>query len=228
MKQTRIGRLTVVVVLAGVSLAGCNDKEKKRITALNADNQRLIDKNIALQKDVSDAKTQQGQLLDQLDAKDAELLAASQRISELEEPGKKPPDGGGKSKGGWDIGAHADRVSLTSDILFPPGKAVLSTRGRSALNGIISKLNASYGGRPVRVYGFTDSDPIRRSRTLWRDNLDLSANRAMAVTRYLRLKGVPASSIETIGMGKTRPTTNNTTSSGKARNRRVEIVVIKN
>ena len=228
MKQIRLGRFTVLAVLAGVSLAGCCEKEKKSITALNAQNLALRDKNLALQKQVSDARIQQGDHLDQLDAKDAELLAANQRLMALEAQGKKPEGADKTPKGGWDIGASADRVSLTSDILFPPGKATLSSGGRAALNQIVATLSANYRGMPVRVYGFTDSDPIRRTKTLWRDNLDLSSNRAMAVTRYLRLKNIPASNIETIGMGMTRPATKNSSRQGKARNRRVEIVVIKN
>ena len=78
----------------------------------------------------------------------------------------------------------------------------------------------------MRVYGYTDSDPIKRSARLWKDNLDLSANRAMAVTRELRKLGIPAESIETVAMGATRSVAPNRTKADKAKNRRVEIVVV--
>jgi chemotaxis protein MotB len=79
----------------------------------------------------------------------------------------------------------------------------------------------------VRVMGYTDSDPIVKTKNLWKDNLDLSANRAMEVTRHLWSKGISAEHIETVAMGATHFMGPNTTKAGKAGNRRVEISVVK-
>jgi len=79
----------------------------------------------------------------------------------------------------------------------------------------------------VRVMGYSDSDPIVKTKKLWKDNLDLSANRAMEVTRYLWSRGIPAERIETVGMGSTHFVQPNKTKAGKAANRRVEIHVVK-
>jgi flagellar motor protein MotB len=79
----------------------------------------------------------------------------------------------------------------------------------------------------VRVIGYTDNDPIRKTRNLWEDNLDLSANRAMTVVRHLREQGIDAEKLTACGRGETNPVTPNTSTANKAKNRRVEIIVIK-
>jgi len=114
-----------------------------------------------------------------------------------------------------------------SDILFPSGQATLTKQGLTELDKAAAAIKARYAGLPVRVYGYTDTDPILKTKKLWQDNLDLSANRAMNVTRHLRSRGVPASMIETVAMGETRPVASNASTASKARNRRVEIIVIK-
>ena len=65
-----------------------------------------------------------------------------------------------------------------------------------------------------------------KTKAKWDDNLDLSANRAMAVTRYLTGKGLDSAMIETVGMGAAQPVASNSSKDGKARNRRVEIYAV--
>jgi chemotaxis protein MotB len=218
--------LAVSFLAAVLSTVGCCDKEKKLIEALNADNKKLLDTKTAMQSENASLKARQQDLLDQMDAKDAELLSANQKIANLEAQAATKPAEPAKS-GEWDVGLHADRVSLTGDILFSSGRATLTAAGRATLNRVVATLRAKYVGMPVRVYGYTDSDPIRVTKKLWTDNLDLSANRAMAVARYLRSAGISADQIETIAMGESRPVASNSSRGGKAKNRRVEIVVIK-
>ena len=227
MTHARLGALAVSFLAAGVATIGCCAKEKKIIEALNADNKKLLDTKTAFQSENASLKSRQQDLLDQMDAKDAELLSTNQKIANLEaQAAAKPPAGAAKS-GEWDVGLHADRVSLTGDILFSSGRATLTASGRATLGRVVATLRAKYAGLPVRVYGYTDTDPIRVTKKLWTDNLDLSANRAMAVARYLRSAGITADQIETIAMGAGRPVASNSSRSGKAKNRRVEIVVIK-
>jgi flagellar motor protein MotB len=125
----------------------------------------------------------------------------------------------------WVSDPRGAKTSIGSDVLFSSGKASLKGSGKKALSKVARDLKGSYSARPVRIYGFTDSDPIRKSK--WKDNLELSANRSMAVTRYLISKGIDNERIETIAMGATHFLTSNKTGSGKAKNRRVEIFVIK-
>jgi len=223
MTYTRLGALAVSFLAAALSTVGCCDKEKKLIEALNADNKKLLDTKTALQSDNAGLKSRQQDLLDQMDSRDAELLSANQKIANLEAQAVAKP----AKSGEWDVGLHADRVSLTGDILFASGRATLTAAGRATLNRVVATLRAKYAGMPVRVYGYTDSDPIRVTKKLWTDNLDLSANRAMAVARYLRSAGISADQIEAVAMGAGRPVASNSAKSGKAKNRRVEIVVVK-
>ena len=126
------------------------------------------------------------------------------------------------------VGVAGVVVVMVSVLSIAEGfKATLTTAGRGRLDGVVTMLRSRFAGLGVRVYGYTDSDPIKHSRKLWTDNLDLSANRAMAVTRYLRSKGLSAESIETVAMGATNPISSNSSATGKSKNRRVVIKVVR-
>jgi flagellar motor protein MotB len=84
-------------------------------------------------------------------------------------------------------------------------------------------LQSKYSGRQIDVVGHTDSDPIKKSP--WKDNLQLSTERANSVIRYLTERGIPKDKLRAVGRGDSQPVAPNTTASGKAKNRRVEIVV---
>jgi chemotaxis protein MotB len=84
-------------------------------------------------------------------------------------------------------------------------------------------LRQKYAGKSIDVVGHTDTDPIRKSE--WDDNWELSAQRALSVTRYLIERGIPDNLIQASGCGPARPIAPNTTTAGKAKNRRVEIIV---
>ena len=207
------------LVLAAVSMfnVGCN-KDKEQLAALQNDYNSLANQNKDLRGQLSQAKTREAELLAQLEAKDAQLAGKDHGAA----PAPAAPAGGN-----WDVGKFADRVTVGTDILFESGKATLSGKGKAALDKIVADLKGSYAGMPVRVYGYTDNDPIKKTKGLWQDNLDLSANRAMAVTRYLTEKGIQAETVETIAMGATHFVAKNDSKVDKAKNRRVEIVVVK-
>ena len=77
----------------------------------------------------------------------------------------------------------------------------------------------------LRFDGHTDSDPIRKSK--WSSNQELSEARASAVAaHFTSALGWAPSSISIRGFGAERPITTNSTRAGKARNRRVEIVLL--
>ncbi len=79
--------------------------------------------------------------------------------------------------------------------------------------------------RHVRVLGHTDNVPIRTAQ--FPSNWELSAARAVMVVRiFTELHGVPAAYLSATGFGDSRPVTENLTPEGRAKNRRVEIVVL--
>lgn len=114
---------------------------------------------------------------------------------------------------------------LDSGVLFSPGSATLSARGREALDPVAARLNSAEMRRfLVRVDGHTDSAPISRSG--FADNWDLSGARARAVLTYLATRGVEPARLFFAGFSDTRPISRGTAAADQARNRRVEIVLI--
>ena len=122
----------------------------------------------------------------------------------------------------YDAKAGTVTVNLSSDVLFDSGKATLKESARVTLDKIVGALNKEYAGKPLRVEGHTDSDPITRTKDMWVDNLDLSMERAAQVSRFLAAAGIDAHRITTSGYGEYKPRDKG----NKAANRRVEIVVV--
>ena len=76
----------------------------------------------------------------------------------------------------------------------------------------------------LMVSGFTDDRQVRDGNRAFADNWELSAQRALTVTRTLIAEGVPASSVFAAAFGAQQPVGSNASEEGRARNRRVEIV----
>jgi len=117
------------------------------------------------------------------------------------------------------------KVTLVNELLFPEGGWTLDAKGEAALAKIAPTL-AGLQGQQVVVEGFTDNEPIGPAlRARFPSNLELSSARADAVVRYLVSKGVPQNIISAQGFGESRPVAGNDTAQGRAKNRRVEIVI---
>lgn len=213
MRRTAIFGIVIVLVLASFMATGCCTKEKQEIQSLRQQYNTVSQQNTGLRSDAA-----------QLAADNVVLRDEVARLKE--QPAlPKPIDNGTAPE--WTSGTFGDKISVGSDVLFSAGSATLTKAGKARLAKVVNDIKNTYPGLAIRVYGYTDSDPIVKSRRLWADNLDLSANRAMAVTRYLISKGLSAENIETIAMGATHFIAGNKSRSGKAKNRRVDIFVIK-
>jgi len=170
----------------------------------------------------------------ELERRNAELEAQLAQAQTMPQPGGAPVTAG--SGNAWEsspdinVGTREQDVvlSISNEVLFKPGSAVLSDRAKKVLDGAISKIQSSYPDADVRVEGHTDNEAIRRSKDEHKDNWDLAGNRAQAVLHYLLNHGVASSKLGFAGYGMERPLTSNSSDSAKAKNRRVEIVVIKN
>ena len=215
MQFTKSKVALLLALLSVMTFSGCTDWKKKH-DALNVENQNTKG---LLERE----KTENAQLADQL-AKDQQTIQDLQR--QIVEKKRSPADATGFGEGydvSFDANAGTITVTLPDAILFDPGKASLKNATSNELDHIYSVLKAKYPGRHIEVAGHTDSDPIKRSK--WTDNLELSSQRAMSVARYLINKGVAENRIGATGYGSARPLATNSTSSGKQKNRRVEIVV---
>ena len=114
-------------------------------------------------------------------------------------------------------------VSLKDGGVFESGQAEVKPESYKVLEELAKKI-LSYRN-PVRIEGHTDNIPIR-SRT-YPTNWELSSARATNMVRVLTDRfHVPASKISATGYGDSRPKTSNDTPAGRARNRRVDIVIL--
>jgi chemotaxis protein MotB len=115
---------------------------------------------------------------------------------------------------------------VAGDMLFPEGGYQLSPNGKQALNQYVPKLQNLQNAKVV-VYGYTDNLPVGPAlrQAGIANNIDLSSRRADNVIAYLESRGVSPNVISAKGFGDTHPVASNDTSDGRAKNRRIEIVM---
>lgn len=205
-----------VIVLSGALLGGCSQGTKSKYNLALEENKELRRRVAALQS----AK-------DATDAQNAELVAAMEEMRGALSTG----GGGGSEPSGGDIlgGSMPDGVSVGSrdgdlvievagDVLFDSGQATLKSSARRTLDTIAGAIRSRYGSNVIRVEGYTDSDPIRKSG--WKSNEHLSAERAITVEQYLVQRGLTGEQVYSAAFGPSNPR------GSKKDSRRVEIVVL--
>jgi chemotaxis protein MotB len=114
-------------------------------------------------------------------------------------------------------------VNILDRVMFDSGEAALKPDGESVLR----KIAAILGGHPglkIQVIGHTDNVPIRNR---FAGNWELSTARALAAVHFLTEKaGVDPRRVGAAGYGEYRPMADNSTSEGRARNRRIAITIL--
>jgi len=109
-------------------------------------------------------------------------------------------------------------ITLGADASFDTGKADLKSDGQAKLEQLVAKLK-DVNFDAITITGHTDGVGTDVA------NQRLSLRRANAVKQYLSSHGIDATKIKTTGRGKTSPVADNKTAQGRARNRRVEVVI---
>lgn len=196
-------------------LSGCTNW-KKKYEALNVEHQNTLGL-------LDHERAEKGQLADQVSQGQQTIEKLQKKIAERNQT---PAEVSGFGQGynvSFDPSAGTITVALPNAILFDPGRATLKKTTSVELDHIQSVLKQKYSNKQIDVVGHTDLDPIKKSK--WKDNWELSAQRALSVVRYMVEHSIAEDKIREIGCGASRPIASNTTASGKARNRRVEIVV---
>jgi len=118
-------------------------------------------------------------------------------------------------------------VVLPSSVLFNSGQTTLKKSAKSSLSRVCSVLEKDFPNETIRIEGHTDSDPIKRTKQLYKTNWELSAVRAATVLHYLTdTCHLDSKKLYLAGFGKYQPVASNKNKSGKKKNRRVEIVVL--
>ncbi|WP_144630858.1 OmpA family protein [Bordetella genomosp. 13] len=121
------------------------------------------------------------------------------------------------------------RIGINGNVLFALNSAQLQPEGRDLLRSLSAPLSTYLRDRDemLMVSGFTDDRPIHDNNRRFADNWELSAQRALTVTRVLIEEGVPASSIFSAAFGSEQPAASNDDAEGRAKNRRVEIAPVR-
>lgn len=116
-------------------------------------------------------------------------------------------------------------LTISDHVLFKPGEATLQPEALPFLRGLADVLVEL--DRHVKIEGHTDNVPIRTAQ--FPSNWELSAARSVMIVRVLsELYGVPAAHLAAIGYGETRPLTANLDPEQRAKNRRVEVIILEN
>ena len=117
------------------------------------------------------------------------------------------------------------RIGIRGSVLFALNSDQLQPEGREVLKSLAAPLSDYLKSRDeiLMVSGFTDDRQVRDGNRQFADNWELSAERALIVTRALIVDGLPASSVFAAAFGAEQPASSNADDEGRARNRRVEI-----
>lgn len=123
---------------------------------------------------------------------------------------------------------HNGRIGISGSVLFATNSATLQPEGRQLLQSLVSPLRAYLSAREdmLMVSGFTDDRAIVGGKDRYEDNWELSAQRALTVTRTLIEVGMPAASVFAAAFGAGQPVASNADAQGRSQNRRVEMAPV--
>ncbi len=120
------------------------------------------------------------------------------------------------------------RIGISGRVLFSLNSDTVQPDGRKLLSSLVAPLNAYLAARDelLMVSGFTDDSSIREGNRQFADNWELSAQRALTVTRTLIDEGMPSSLVFAAAFGSEQPVTPNVDDKARAQNRRVEMAPV--
>ena len=210
MKTTRL--ISILALVAATTLVGCKNNQQS-VDELTTENE-------SLRKQLDDRNAA-------LESADRERLAAIARADESDKAKAAAPGGAAGDKNFSGIeGVTASQignelhVSIEGDVLFDSGKASLKDSSKKSLDKVAAILKEKYPGKYIRVAGFTDTDPIKKSA--FKNNYYLGFDRAYSVREYIISKGLEGKEISLSSFGPDVPLKT------KAQSRRVEVIVVSN
>ena len=208
----KLSRMTILSTSLGlVCLTGCSSDLQKT-------NSLLVNENEDLRSQLSDRNAALAENEAQLRDKDLEIARLSQNQESYTQPLLAQVTGFEMIEDvSASYAAGEVTVAVESDVLFSSGKTALKTSAKHALDQVAGVVARSYAEHLIRVEGYTDSDPIRKSGH--RSNYHLGFERGYAVREYLISRGVDRDRISVASYGASQPMPT------KAESRRVEIVL---
>jgi outer membrane protein OmpA-like peptidoglycan-associated protein len=124
------------------------------------------------------------------------------------------PDTGGA------VVVTGNKIELPEQIQFETGKATILSRSEALLDRIADKIKANANVKRIRIEGHTDDVGTGKK------NQELSQQRAESVRDYLIKKGIEADRLQAVGYGNSRPIDKRKTAEARAKNRRVEFIIV--
>lgn len=120
------------------------------------------------------------------------------------------------------------RIGISGSVLFALNSDELQPEGRQLLKTLVQPLRDYLSKREqlLMVSGFTDDLPIQKGNSHFEDNWELSAERALTVTRALIEEGMPSSLVFAAAFGAEQPIAPNADETGRSQNRRVEMAPV--
>ena len=148
----------------------------------------------------------------------AQRQAEAQRLQTLEQALAGPLAAGR-------VTLQDGRIGINGSVLFELASAELQPEGRALLKSLAAPLASWLQARQdiLMVSGFTDDRAMRGGSKSFADNWELSAQRALTVTRTLIDEGVPPDAVFAAAFGSQQAVASNADAAGRAKNRRVEI-----
>lgn len=120
------------------------------------------------------------------------------------------------------------RIGISGNVLFALNSAELQDDGKTLLQSLVAPLQLYLVEQDelLMISGFTDDLPIQDGNLQFRDNWELSAQRALTVTRALVAAGMPAERVFAAAFGADHPAVPNRDAASRAQNRRVEMAPV--
>ncbi len=189
------------------ALSATKNKKDQMISELTQENQDQANKVAALEKEKEDSINSLKKTYDNL-VKDMETEIKQGEVQITQLQGKLT-------------------VNMVDKILFNSGEAEVNRQGKDTLSKVGAILK-NVTDKQIRIEGHTDNIPISKElQQKYASNWELSTARATHVARYLlETTGIDAKLLSVSGYADTRPVDTNATPEGRAKNRRIEIVLV--
>jgi flagellar motor protein MotB len=188
--------------------------------------------NDGLQNRIDELTREQEELQRQKEAAESEALAYKAKNEALERDSRRKPAPAAAPAPApvrdeptdLDIRRRGNEtvINIPSDLFFASGSATLNGGGEKSMSRIVDYIRKNHADGMIRIEGHSDSDPIRRTKSKFHCNWELSFQRAHAVMHFLTEKGqVDPHHVVCEAYGEYQPQT----PGDKSKNRRVEIVL---
>ena len=244
-------KLTMVATLAGaIALGACAsddwetkyENQSKYNLDLAAENDRLTQERASEAAKVDEM----GRKLKLTDAEKAKLAQEAEDLRATKAGGTPGSTAGPLDQNALsaiveqmkrDLGKQAPEVNITkegnidvvlqSDVTFGSGSSELSDAGKKSIATLKPLLTGRFAPYQVRIEGHTDATPLVRTKEKYKDNFGLGSARSLSVVRYMESDlGIEPMRLMSASRGEHDPIADEKTSSGRRKNRRVDVVVV--